>query len=306
MFNVSIVICCYNSESRIKKTLLHISRQELGGLSAELLIVDNNCNDNTVNEALKCWNSFGAPFPIIIISENKQGVSNSRRAGVLAAQSEVIVFCDDDNWLGSKYITTAYEFIKNRPEFKIVCGLNLPVADDSLPEWFSEYQGWYACGLPQIKKTNNELHTAWTAGMAISTEMIKKLYQNGIQHLTTGRKGSELISGEDDEISFWVSILGGKIGFCDKMLLHHYMPVDRLNIKYRERLISSISTSLEILRPKWWVIKKALEPVRKMDFLYIFLPNSRGLASRLKLNLSFGDSIIKNNTKILKKLRCQS
>ena len=62
--DISVIICCYNSENRIVPTLEHLSRQTLGQLSCEIILVDNNCSDGTIDLAKKTWDSIGNPFEI--------------------------------------------------------------------------------------------------------------------------------------------------------------------------------------------------------------------------------------------------
>lgn len=51
---VSIVICCYNSASRLPETLQHIAEQEVAAnISWEVIVVDNASTDNTQEIAKK-------------------------------------------------------------------------------------------------------------------------------------------------------------------------------------------------------------------------------------------------------------
>ena len=56
---VSVVVCCYNSADVIIPTMTALSRQDVPhGIGFEVLLVDNNCTDNTVQLALKIWKVF--------------------------------------------------------------------------------------------------------------------------------------------------------------------------------------------------------------------------------------------------------
>ena len=56
--NLSTVICCYNSSSRIETTLEYLAKQKLKDLSCEVILVDNNCSDATVEVAKKKLSVF--------------------------------------------------------------------------------------------------------------------------------------------------------------------------------------------------------------------------------------------------------
>jgi len=91
----SIVIPCYNEELFIEKTLLSLKKQTFKG-KYEIIIVDNNCSDNTVLIAQK--------YDVVIVRESTPGVCAARQAGVDISKGEIIVSTDADtvfkaNWL---------------------------------------------------------------------------------------------------------------------------------------------------------------------------------------------------------------
>ena len=75
----SIIVCCYDSEQRITETLISLSNLIVPDqYSVELIIVDNNSSDNTLEKASSVWEGLGSKFPIKIVSEPKQGLINAR------------------------------------------------------------------------------------------------------------------------------------------------------------------------------------------------------------------------------------
>lgn len=53
---VSVVICCYNSTSRLEATLSHLARQRITQqLDWEVIIVDNGSDDATAELAYRLW-----------------------------------------------------------------------------------------------------------------------------------------------------------------------------------------------------------------------------------------------------------
>ncbi len=59
--NISVIICCYNSENRIVNTLFHLSQcvSLSKGLIDEIILVDNNSSDETVKTAEDFWRNTG-------------------------------------------------------------------------------------------------------------------------------------------------------------------------------------------------------------------------------------------------------
>ncbi|HUY53009.1 MAG TPA: glycosyltransferase family A protein [Candidatus Dormibacteraeota bacterium] len=91
----SIVIPCYNEANYLATTLDSIKSQTFDG-KVEIIIVDNNCTDETVQIAKK--------YNARVIVEKNPGVCWARQAGTKAAKGEIVVSTDADtifskNWL---------------------------------------------------------------------------------------------------------------------------------------------------------------------------------------------------------------
>ena len=91
---ISIIICCYNSASRIAETLRNIFAVHIPtNFNYELIIVDNNSTDET---KLVAWDAFekycqrGIHFRII--DENTPGLTSARKKGIQEAKYQLILF----------------------------------------------------------------------------------------------------------------------------------------------------------------------------------------------------------------------
>ncbi len=70
---VSLIICCYNSAKRLPQTLLHIAKQHLTDtIACELIVVDNNCNDDTVDVTNAIWKELASNIPLTIVEKKHQ------------------------------------------------------------------------------------------------------------------------------------------------------------------------------------------------------------------------------------------
>lgn len=245
--DISVIICCYNSENRIVATLEHLSKQSLRILQCEIILVDNNCTDSTTDLAKQAWESFGNPFQLKIIKESKPGLSYARMCGVFAAKGEIIVFCDDDNWLNENYLSIAFETMKINSRIGVLAGQSNAISDTVIPNWFYTYYGAYACGVLGLNSGNvtNRLWV-WGAGMVLRTKIIIDLYSK-FNHLSSDRKGSSLDSGGDVEICLWHVISGYQLWYEENLYLDHYMPSDRLCKNYADNLFKAqLQSSLKI------------------------------------------------------------
>ena len=142
---VSVIMCCYNSASRLRETLRYLALQKTE-VVCEIILVDNASTDNTKEVAVKCWSEFGCTaIPLKIVDQPVQGLLFAREKGIDSSKYNVLIFCDDDNWLEQSYVQNAYDILENHPHIGAVGGTGTPVADGPLPDWFDLYKGCFAC-----------------------------------------------------------------------------------------------------------------------------------------------------------------
>lgn len=101
---VSVVIPVYNEEKYIKNCLEHIFKQE--ELPDEVIIVDNNSTDGTVELALK--------YPVRIVRENQQGTIQARNTGFDEAKYSIIARTDADTAVPVDWIKKIKEHFKDK------------------------------------------------------------------------------------------------------------------------------------------------------------------------------------------------
>ena len=80
---ISIIIFGYNSEKRIEKVLLSISRLRMpSGIDAEIILMDNASTDNIVQIATQYWTSLNSPILLKVIHEKREGLVFSRETAI--------------------------------------------------------------------------------------------------------------------------------------------------------------------------------------------------------------------------------
>ena len=235
---VSVIICCYNSAKRIQPTLEYLARQKnMPNDLWEIIIVDNNCTDNTVEIALHTWQNQDSQVYLQIVEEQIPGLSAARHKGLQTAKFEYILFCDDDNWLNESYVHNAFKMMQSNTQIGALCGYNEAVGEVELPYWFNTFQTTYAVGVPSIDSGDvSSKGWIWGAGMVLRKSLMNKLYDAGFRNLTTDRKGNELSTGGDVEICKWILLVGYKLWFDSSLSLKHFIPKERLTKDYLVRL----------------------------------------------------------------------
>lgn len=100
---VSVVIPVFNEEKHLSYCLKSLKNQELK--ADEIMIVDNNCTDQSILIAKE--------YKVRIVKEKKQGMIFARNCGFNAAKYDIIARCDADTILPKNWIKTIKENFKD-------------------------------------------------------------------------------------------------------------------------------------------------------------------------------------------------
>jgi len=239
-YGVSVIICCYDSANRLPDTLKHLAFQNVpDSVSWEVIIVNNNSSDNTTGVAKAEWNKYDISIPLKIVDERKPGLSNARNRGAKEATYELLLFCDDDNWLEKNYIHYAYKIMNENKKIGVLGGRSEAVFETGKPLWFDRFGQAYAIGKPN--KTSGSVNSRTFvagAGMIIRKSFFKLLESLAFKPLLTGRKGKQVCSGEDSELCLVSLFLGYDLYYDERLQFIHFMPAFRLSWKYCVSLVS--------------------------------------------------------------------
>jgi glycosyltransferase involved in cell wall biosynthesis len=234
---VSVILCCYNSSSRISKTLQALARQEfIFPVSWEIILVDNASTDHTSTIAQSTWKSLNTTTGIRIIYEPLQGLAFARKAGIREASYSYLVFCDDDNWLTPGYIQRVYDILESSPDIAACGGLGIPVFETSKPSWFDEYKEAFALGSQDGNSENGRILNLYGAGLGVNRKMIEKLEMTEFRPFMTGRVGNKLCSSEDTELTYALTLMGYKLHYSPELQFYHFLPKERLTVDYLKKL----------------------------------------------------------------------
>lgn len=236
---VSVVICCYNSELRIQKTLSYLEQQvNMREINWEIIVVDNSSDDNTTFTASKTLMNFKLPnFSYSVVAEEKPGLRNARLKGISVAKYKFLLFCDDDNWLDKNYISQGFKILCDRPDIGVLGGVANPVFEITQPAWFNKYQLFFAVGKQSDTTGDISLSKGWVygAGFFLNKEAINDISNH--RFISIGRKGKALSSGEDVEFCFIIIHNGYKVWYSEELQFDHFMESSRLCLDYLKRLM---------------------------------------------------------------------
>ena len=250
MKGVSIILCCYNSANRLPGTLKHLAAQKTSDkLQWEIIIVNNNSKDNTVEVAKKQWSKYPTTCSFKIIDQPIPGLSFARKKGIENAKYEYLLFCDDDNWLSENYIQHAYEIMDSDTHIGALGGWCDAVFETKEPEWFKTFEGNFAVGktVPETGKIEEPKGYLYGAGLVVRKSAINHLYSSGFKNMLSDRKGKKLSSGGDVELVYALKLIGYSIYFDERLYFKHYMPKSRLTFDYLIKIRKSMYYSNFIL-----------------------------------------------------------
>lgn len=245
MKNVSIIVCCYNSALKLPKTLEHLAQQKVSvDLSYEVIVVDNASTDNTAEFAMSYWGTLNTNVLLRVVREETPGLIYARICGVKAAKNELLIFCDDDNWLREDYVQNAVDIMNTDTTIGALGGQSVLAPGIEAPVWWEEHQGNYAVG-KQLPETGNANKRGFVygAGMVTRTDLARIIFDKQYPFLLTGRKGSQCLSGEDWEYCQRTMMAGYDLYYDERLFYWHDINPSRLTEEQLSKLLHSFEMS---------------------------------------------------------------
>lgn len=112
-YRFSVVIPCYNEAEYIEATLNSLKKQKTD-CKYEIIVVDNNCTDNTIEIAKR--------YGVRIVSEKIPGVCAARQAGTEKASGEIIISSDADTIFKKDWLEKIDKVFSSNPKAVAVGG----------------------------------------------------------------------------------------------------------------------------------------------------------------------------------------
>lgn len=229
---LTIIVATYNASWLIEETLNHLQNMEtVPQLPWEVLLIDNNSTDDTIERAKKIWQGDAE---LRIIQEKRQGTGYAKFKGMQEAKYDYIGIVDQDNWVALDWMLKAVEYLDHASLAASVFGKGTPVFESTPPEWFERYQQNFAVGSQYETNgpVNDENCFFYAAGSVLRKKAFTQLTKLGFRPILQSRAGSNLQSGEDTELQILLRMTGWELHYQDDLQFRHYMPAYRLTRQY--------------------------------------------------------------------------
>lgn len=284
---ISMVVCCYNSRQRLPKTLTHLS-QQVSDYKIEVLLIDNASSDGTGDFAKEYWQGLETEISLTVLQESQPGLSHARHLGLSNAAYDFVLFVDDDNWLAADYAQLAVETMTSDATIGACGGRGEPASDQALPEWFDLYPAHFATGdqASYAAKSGQPGARLYGAGLCLRKAIYLNLVDLGFESILSDRKGKQLSSGGDTELTLLINMLGYKLVYVPEMRFKHYMEKGRMTETYLLKLTEAMGKSAGKFVPYLMEAQPSL-PKNKKSWLYQVLISSYNLL-RYRMNSSKG------------------
>lgn len=252
---ISVIICTYNRDKYIYRTLQHIACNGFPPEKYEIILVNNNSTDRTAEECQK----FQHDFPDLnyrYYQETRQGLSFARNRGIEEARGDILLFLDDDAFMQKNYLQQLVIDLKNYPDAAAFGGKITPEYENGkIPEWMSKWTYSWVSAIDKGQQVclfeGNSYPIGANMGfrkIAIPTDRF---------NTALGRNKGNLMGGEEKDIFNRMKAQQARIYYFPNIEVLHIIPEKRTTRRYIKQMALGIGKSerlrtLKISRSAYW------------------------------------------------------
>jgi glycosyltransferase involved in cell wall biosynthesis len=228
----SIVIPTFNRAGELRGTLASLARIRCAD-PWELIVVDNNCTDDTPTVVRGAAVTF--PVPLKYVFEKTPGRSAALNAGIAFASGTIIVTTDDDVRTGPDYLDqVGRAFATFHCDY--IGGRVHPLWRGERPAWLPAHRTRHWAVIALVDEGPEPFE--WTTMLPIGANMAFTRHAfevTGPWNNDVGRKAGTLLGQEVREWCIRARERGLRGYYAPDVLVQHVIHADRLNKKYFRR-----------------------------------------------------------------------
>ena len=240
---ISVIICTYNREKYIYNVLKSLALGTLEHDAYEIVLVDNNCTDNTRKEV----DHFCNVFPQVTLRyfvETNQGLSHARNRGIKESKGDILVYVDDDATVNPDYLKTYADWFESHPETDAAGGPIIPHYETgSEPKWMTYFIKRLLTGYLYFGDKAKPFPGQNYPGGGNAAYRSRVFEKVGLYNVELGRNGDSLGGGEEKDIFDKMKREGMQFVYLPQAILYHSIPGYKLEADYFNRLTAGIGQS---------------------------------------------------------------
>lgn len=237
---VSVVICTYNRVAYLPRTLEALAVQTVPCQEFEILLIDNNSSDRTP-EACREFQQKHPELNFRYTVESRQGLSYARNRGIEEAQSDLLVFIDDDAFAAPDYLQNLIRFFETTPDAAAAGGRIYPLFESKRPDWLPGI----LMSLMSVIDLGDRV-CLFKKKFPIGANMAfrkKTLQTYGNFNVKLGRRGDNLEGAEEKDLFLKIIAAGEKVYYIPDATVRHIIPDKRLSFDHFRRQAIGIGYS---------------------------------------------------------------
>ena len=251
---ITVAICTHNPRRDVLSRVLEALRnQSLSRDKWDLLVVDN-ASDEPIQASTFSWNER-----LRVVREPVLGLTPARLTAIRGANTELLIFVDDDNLLCPEYLENAQRIARDWPTLGAWGGSITAHYEEAPPAWLKSYERflsvrevahdeWFNIAQPEFYG-----HLPYGAGLCVRrtvAEAYLHLAEADEVRRLFDRKGESLASSGDTDLALVSCDLGFGTGLFTSLKLIHVISGRRLTETYIAQLLRGMNYSLRLLIAK--------------------------------------------------------
>jgi glycosyltransferase involved in cell wall biosynthesis len=227
---VTVAICTWNRAKLLDRTLNQMRELRIpDGVTWELLVVNNNCTDETDAVLAK----YGDQLPLRRLVETKQGHSHARNCAIDHARGELLIWTDDDVLVDREWLAEYVKAAEAHPDAGYFGGTIDPWFESEPPRWIRRelktLGGPYViCQHGEVVRPRGRREKIAGANMGFRMDVLRQFPFN----TDLGRVRGLLVGGDDCDVLDRVEDAGHKGLWIGTARVQHFIPSERLTAAF--------------------------------------------------------------------------
>jgi glycosyltransferase involved in cell wall biosynthesis len=222
----SLLICTYNRAVLLPYCLNSLAQQSPVDTDWELIVIDNNSTDTT-RQVVEDFLNVNPSIQGRYLLEAEQGLSHARNRGYREANSDWVIYLDDDAKAAPDFLQRTLWLIE-RGGYRIVGGVYYPWYHFGRPRW---YKDRYANNVRKETTLCVPPSNYVATGGVMLWERALLIDLGGFDP-RVGMVGTKLAYGEETYLQAKARARGIAVAYDPKLVIYHVVMAQKLHVRF--------------------------------------------------------------------------